>query len=388
MDFSWTDEQLAFRQKVLEYFSREMSSDVIDRDRRSKFSRADWEACAAFGIQGMSIPREFGGTGRADILLAMLAMEAAGEACDDLGLLFGLNTQMWTVQLPILHFGTEEQKAKYLPRLCSGAWIGAHAVTEMESGSDMFSIGTTAEKCSGGYRLNGTKVMVTLAPVADLAVVFASVDPQRGKWGVTAFLIERERKGCEFGDSVEKMGLRTLPFGQIRLTDCIVPEDCRLGAEGTGFSLSQAAMEYERCCILASQLGAMERQLKVAVEYARTTRRFGRPIGAFQSVSNRIADMKMRIETARLLLYKVAWLKREGRSAMLDAALLKLYLSECYVDSSADAIRVHGGHGYVTDNGIERGLRDAMGGVFYAGTSDIQRNIIAGLLGLGTGGGR
>ena len=141
-------------------------------------------------------------------------------------------------------------------------------------------------------------------------------------------------------------------------------------------------MEYERCCILASQIGAMERQLEVAVQYAKNHTRFSQPIGKFQSVSNRIADMKMRIETARLLLYKVAWLKQEGKPAMLDAALLKLYLSECFVESSFDAIRIHGGHGYMTDNGVERDLRDAIGGVLYAGTSDIQRNIIASLLGL------
>lgn len=364
------------------FVGSELTDDVIERDKSGIFSAENWKKCASFGIQGMSMPTEYGGTDRADILTAMLAMEGAGSACNDLGLLFGLNAQMWTVQLPILQFGTELQKNKYLPRLCSGDWIGVHAVTEFESGSDMFSLQTTAEKCPEGYRLNGKKCMVTLAPLADVALVFATVNPDVGKWGVTAFLVEKTAPGFNVGPVQSKMGLRTVPFGELTLTDCIVPEECRLGAEGSGFSLSQHSMEYERCCILASQIGAMERQLDVAIDHTRNHTRFGQPIGKFQSVSNRIADMKMRIETARLLLYKVAWLKQEGQPAMLDAAILKLYLSECFVESGMDAIRIHGGHGYITDNGIERDLRDAIGGVLYAGTSDIQRNIIASLLGL------
>lgn len=382
MDFSWSESQKQFQADVMDFAGRELAHDVIERDKTGTFSSEDWKKCAAFGIQGMAVPHEYGGTARADILTAMLAMEGAGLACDDLGLLFGLNAQMWTVQLPILQFGTEQQKARYLPRMCSGDWIGAHAVTETGSGSDMFSLQTTAEKCSGGYRLNGAKCMVTLAPLADVALVFATIDPDLGKWGVTAFLVETGLPGFEVGEVQAKMGLRTVPFGEITLRDCVVPEDCRLGAEGSGFSLSQHSLEYERCCILASQIGAMERQLEIAIKHARTQTRFGKPIGRFQSVSNRIADMKMRIETARLLLYKVAWLKQQEQPAMLDAAILKLYLSECFVDSSLDAIRIHGGHGYITDNGVERDLRDAVGGVLYAGTSDIQRNIIASLLGL------
>lgn len=382
MDFSWTESQLEFRQQVSDFAAKHLNEGVVDRDRSGSFSADGWKKCAEFGIQGMSVPPEYGGTGRADILTAMLAMEAAGASCADLGLLFGLNAQMWTVQLPIMQFGTHEQKTQFLPKMCSGESIGAHAVTELQSGSDAFALQTTAEKCEGGYRLNGTKCMVTLAPVADVALVFATIDPSLGQWGVTAFLVHRDLHGVEFCEAEHKMGLRTVPFGKIHFEDCVVPDSCRLGAEGSGFSMSQHSLEYERCCILASQIGAMERQLEVAIKHAREHKRFGQPIGSFQSVSNRIADMKMRIETARLLLYKVAWLKQEGQPAMLDASLLKLYLSECFVESSMDAIRIHGGHGYVTENGVERDLRDAIGGVLYAGTSDIQRNIIAKLLGL------
>jgi hypothetical protein len=246
----------------------------------------------------------------------------------------------------------------------------------------VFSLQTTATRCDGGYRLNGVKRHVTSAPIADLALVFATIDPALGKWGITAFVVQKGTQGFRAGPPREKMGLRTIPLGDFFFEDCFIPEENRIGPEGAGVSISSHSLEYERCCILASQLGAMERQLETCIEYARERRQFGRPIGAFQSVSNRIAEMKLRLETARLLLYKVAWLKKTGKPAMLEAALLKLYLSESFVQSGLDAIRIHGGNGYMTEFEVERDLRDAIGGTLFAGTSDIQRNIVARLLGL------
>jgi alkylation response protein AidB-like acyl-CoA dehydrogenase len=230
--------------------------------------------------------------------------------------------------------------------------------------------------------LNGVKHLVTLAPLADVALVFAVTNPAAGKWGISGFLVERGTPGFSAAPMQHKMGLRTVPIGRLHFEECVVPERSRLGPEGAGVSISNHSLEVERCCILASQLGAMERQLARAVAHARTRRQFGQPIGKFQSVSNRIADMKLRIETARLLLYKVAWLVERGRPAMLEAALLKLYLSEAFVASGLDAVRIHGGEGYLSEGGVERDLRDAIGGVLYAGTSDIQRNIVARLLGV------
>jgi hypothetical protein len=221
-----------------------------------------------------------------------------------------------------------------------------------------------------------------MAPVADVALVVATVDPALGKWGTSTFLVERTFDGFSLGANQLKMGLRTVPIGELRMLDCFVPESHRLGAEGGGFATFNYSLEFERCCILASQIGTMQRQLEECIQYARQRKQFGQAIGKFQSVSNRIADMKMRLETSRLMLYKVAWLKNQGKSAMLDAAVLKLYLSECFLESSLDAVRIHGGRGYMTDTGMERDLRDSIGGVLYAGTPDIQRNIIAGLMGL------
>lgn len=355
--------------------------DLATRDRDGHFLRDGWDKFAEAGILGLSVPEEYGGA-ETDLLTAMLIMEGIGYGCPDNGLTFALNTQLWTVQHPIARFGSDEQKARYLPRLSSGNWIGAHALTEAASGSDAFSLQMEAERCDEGYRLNGVKRFVTLGPLADLALVFASTKPAAGKWGISAFLVEKGTPGFEAGSADQKMGLRTAPFGELTFDDCVVPEGQRLGPEGAGVSMSTESLEIERCCILASQLGAMERQLERAIEEARTRHQFEQPIGKFQSVSNRIADMKLRLETARLLMHKVAWLKVEGRPAMLEAALLKLYLSESFVESGLDAIRVHAGRGYLSEEGVERDLRDAIGGVIYAGTSDIQRNIVARLLGL------
>ncbi len=383
MDFSWNEDALQLKKKVIQFAQNELKDEVIEKDKKGSFPRTNWDKCAAFGIQGLAASSQYGGQNEEiDILSAMLAMEGFGYGCLDNGLAFALNAQMWTVQLPILHFGTSEQKEKFLPSMVNGKWIAAHALTEPTIGSDVFNMKMTAEKRGDGYVLNGQKRLVSLAPIADVALVFANVNPKLGKWGVTAFLVEKGMKGFSQSEMRDKMGLRTVPLGELNFDNCFVPKANRLGKEGTGFSISNNSLEYERCSILASQLGAMERQLETAVAYANKREQFGQPIGKFQSISNRIANMKLRIEMAKLLLYKVAWLKKEGKSAMMEAALLKLYLSESFLDSSLDAIRIHGGNGYLTDFGVERDLRDAIGGVIYAGTSDIQRNIIAKLLGL------
>lgn len=382
MDFSWSDEQLAFRDRVVKFAQQELNECLVERDRKSTFSRENWQKCAEFGILGLSVPPEYGGGPDIDILTAMLAMEGMGYGCRDNGLAFALNAQLWTVQLPIYRYGSEDQRKRFLPALCSGRKIGAHAITEPEAGSDIYSLQTRAEAVDDGYVLNGSKRLVTFAPIADLALVFATVNPELGKWGVTAFVVEKDTPGFKASPVREKMGLRTVPIGELYFDDCFVSEANRIGPEGAGVSISGLSLEMERTCILASQLGAMERQLEQSIKYARERKQFGQPIGKFQAVANRIVEMKLRLETARLLLYKVAWLKHLGKSAMLEAALLKLHLSECFVQSGLDAIRIHGGIGYLTEYEVERDLRDAVGGTLYAGTSDIQRNIIARLLGL------
>jgi alkylation response protein AidB-like acyl-CoA dehydrogenase len=381
MDFSWSDEQLAFKDAVIKFARQQLNHDLIERDRESRFSRDLWRECAKFGIQGLPFPEEYGG-GNADILTTMLTMEGLGYGCKDNGLIFAINAQMWSVQMPIFTFGTEAQKAKYLPGMCSGDVIGAHGMSEPDSGSDAFSLRMRAERREGGYVLNGAKTFVTNAPMCDVALVFATVDPAKKMLGVTGFLIDRQTPGFSVSRHIEKMGLRTSPMAEIVLEDCFVPEACRLGREGMGSRIFNDSMEWERACILGSHLGAMERLLERCIEHARERTQFGQPIGRFQSVANRIVDMKLRLDTARLLLYRVAWLKKMGKSAVMEAALAKLYLAECFVQSGLDAIRTMGGYGYSTEYEVERDFRDAVGGTLYSGTSDIQRNIVARFLGL------
>ncbi len=381
MDFSWTEEQLAFKNAVIAFAREELNDALIERDRQGAFSRENWEKCARFGIQGLPIPEEYGGAA-ADILSTVLVMEGLGYGCRDNGLLFALNAQMWSVQLPILTVGTPTQKEKYLPGLSRGELIGAHGMTEPDSGSDAYSLRTRAVRSNGGYVLNGAKMFVSSAPMADLVLVFATVDPAKGIGGITAFLVDKGTPGFTVSRDLDKMGLRTSPMGEVILRDCFVPAENRLGPEGAGVSIFNGSMEWERSGILASHVGAMERQLEVCIRYARERRQFGQPIGKFQAVANRIAEMKVRLETARLILYKVAWLKKMDKPAVMEAAIAKLYLSECFVQSSLDAIRIHGGYGYMTEFEVERDLRDALGGILYSGTSDIQRVVIARWLGL------
>ena len=383
MDFSWPEDYTTLRDQVIQFAKTELNHDLINRDQQGLFSREGWQKCADFGIQGLAAPAAYGGQkAEIDLMQAMLAMEGFGYGCQDNGLALALNAQMWTVQVPLSQFGTEAQKQKYLTAFTSGKSIAAHALTEPDAGSDIFSMKMTAHKQDGGYVLNGHKHLITLAPIADVALVFATINPKLGRWGVTAFMVEKGTPGFTASPTNSKMGLRTVPIGGFHFEDCFIPEENRLGGEGAGFSILNYSLEFDRCCILASQLGAMERQLEDTIDFAKNRQQFGQPIGKFQSVSNRIADMKLRLETSRLLLYKVAWLKRNGQSALLEAALLKLQLSESFVASSMDAVRTRGGIGFLTEYEVERDLRDAVGGVLYAGTSDIQRNIIAKLLGL------
>ncbi len=381
MDLSFTPEQLALKHEAISFARRALADDVIARDRTSTFSRDLWQKCAEFGIQGSAFPAEYGG-GDADIISTMLLMEGLGQACKDSGLLFAITGQMWTVQMPILRFGTEAQRQHYLPRLCSGEWIGAHGMTEAGSGSDAFSLRTTARLDGDEYVINGSKTFSTNAPHADVFVVFATVDRSKGFMGVTAFLVDRDTPGFHVGSEIEKMGLRTAPMADLYFDDCRVPAGNRLGRVGNGATIFGEAVEWERACILASVVGAMERQLEACIAYANAREQFGKPIGKFQAVANKIADMKVRLETARLIVYNAGWAKKVHGKAAVELAMAKLYVSECWQQSCMDAVQIHGGYGYTTDFEVERDLRDSIGSTLYSGTSEIQRNIIARYLGL------
>ena len=381
MDFSWNETQKALWDDLSAFGRDELGAGLDERDHHSQFSEEDWDKVVAKGLLGLHIPQAYGGQGY-DLVTTTHAIEGLGYGCRDNGLLLAINAQMWSVQETVLKFGTEAQKAHYLPRLLDGRLKGAHAITEEEVGSDAFGMQTLAQKIEGGYRLNGRKAYITLGPVAGLIVLFATIRPEVGRWGVTCFLIDTDWPGVKLGPAQHKMGLRTSPMGDVWFEDVFIPDANVLGKPGSGAAIFNASMDYERSLIFTGHIGSMARQLDETIAFARERRVGGQPIGRHQSVSNRIADMKVRLETARYFMYKGAWLIDQGRPAALEAAMAKLTLSELFMENSLDAVRIHGGKGYMSDLGVERDLRDAIGGVIYAGASDVQRNVIAGLLGL------
>jgi hypothetical protein len=380
MDFSWSEEQAQFRRAATDFALRELNDGLLERDREGEFNRIGWNKCADFGIQGLPIPKEYGGMGE-DPLTTVGVLEALGHGCKDNGLLFSINAQMWTLEIPLRDFGTEEQKRKYLPRLCSGEIIGGNAMSEPGSGSDAYSMRTTAERRGDRYVLNGNKIFVTNGPVGDLIVVFATVDRSRGPNGISAFLVEKDFPGFKAGRKLEKMGLRTSPMAELFFEDCEVPAENRLGQEGIGQSLFTHSMNWERSCILASAVGTMQRLLETSLRYSRDRKQFGQAIRKFQLVATKIVDMKMRLEESRAALYRTAWLQGKRKRVILEAALTKLTISENWVKCAEDALQIHGGYGYMTEYEIERELRDALGSKLYSGTSEIQRTLVASLLG-------
>ncbi len=385
MDFALNEEQTAWQLAAIK-FAREDLLDDLDLDRRDElreFWREGWERCARFGLQGMPIPVEYGGRGLG-LPTTIAAMEGLGYACPDNGLIFGINASLWTVAIPILLHGTPEQKRTYLPELCDGSSVGANGASEPDAGSDVFGMQATASRLENGegWVLNGRKTWVTNAPVADLFVCYASTSLDRGVMGISAFLVPKRAPGFRVVREIPKMGIRTIPMGEIAFEDCRVPPDALLGREGRGAEVFQCSMEWERGAILASALGTMRRQLELCVAHARKRKQFGRPIGQFQAVSHRIVGMKLRLETCRPLVYRIGRLKEMGQDATMEAALAKLHVSESLVQNGLDAVQVFGALGYTTEAGIERDFRDGVGALIYSGTSDIQRNIIARELGL------
>ncbi len=376
MDFALSGEQQTWHDAAVRFAREELVDDLLDRDERREFWREGWRRCARFGIQGLPVPVEYGGKGLG-LPATIAAMEGLGYGCPDNGLIFAINASMWTNSIPILRYGSEEQKRRFLPGLCDGSLVGANGASEVEAGSDIFAMRTLAERRGDRWVLNGRKTWVTSGPVADLFVCYATTDPARGVLGISAFLVPKGTPGFRVVREIRKMGVRTVPMGELALEECEVPAASLLGREGRGAEVFNCSMEWERGAILAGTLGTMRRQLERCIEHARRRKQFGKPIGKFQAVAHKIVDMKLRLETCRPLVYKIGWLKEQGRDATLEAAMAKLYVSECFVQSSLDAVQLFGASGFVAETGIERDLRDSIGSTIYSGTSEIQRNIIA-----------
>jgi alkylation response protein AidB-like acyl-CoA dehydrogenase len=377
----WVSEEQAAYYEEVKRFALTLESDFPERDRYAIFDRESWERCGRFGLQGLPAPGQYGG-GDADVVTTMLALEALGYGCLDGGLVFSLNAHMWTSVVPIWNYGTEAQKDKWLRGLCDGTYVGCHAITEPEAGSDAFALTTKATQVEGGYVLNGAKTFITNAPIADLLIIFARTSDGIGPFGISAFLVEAGSPGISTASELDKMGLRTSPMSEVILTDCFVATENMLGKPGQGGEIFTHSMRWERACIMASQVGAMRRTMERCIAYARSRRQFGKPISQYGPIADKIANMKIAIDASRGLVLRVGWLMNQGHDTTLEAAVAKTFVSEASVKTHLDALQIHGGYGYMTETGIERTLRDVLASTIYSGTSEMQRRNIARRLGL------
>jgi len=381
MEFGWTPAQTELYEQAFRFAKHRLNHLAPERERTHSFNEEAWRRCGEFGLHGLCVPPTYGGMGLDSVTTARV-IEAFGRGSQDMGLIFSSAAHLFACSMPILDSGSEELKRSLLPKLASGEWIGANAITEAEAGSDAFALKARAVRSGDHFVLNGTKIYVTNAPVADVFLVYASTNPKHGYLGITAFVVTRDSPGLSVGEPFRKVGLTTSPMSSVYLNDCRIPVQNQLGGEGQGAHVFQRSMHWERTCLFAAYLGLMERQLESTIAYAKERRQFGKPLAAQQAVSHRIVDMKLRLDAARLLLYRGCWLRDEGNDASLEIALAKVAVSEAAVQSGLDAVQIHGGNGIVEDLGVVRALRDALPSTVFSGTSEIQRNLVARGLGL------
>ncbi|GAA3348259.1 acyl-CoA dehydrogenase family protein [Amorphoplanes nipponensis] len=360
---------------------RAQSPDVRSEGQFAPFTCAQWAAAARLGMTGLCLPAEDGGGGLGALDTA-LCLEAFTEGGADTGLAFSVAAHLLACAVPVRDFGAGPVRGELLAGMANGALIAANAMTEDEAGSDIGTLRTTVVRDGDDYVVNGAKSYASNAPVADVLVVYGTSDADSGFLGQTALAVPRNLPGVTVGEPFAKMGLHACPAGRVEFRECRVPARYRLGAEGQGSAIFQHSMAWERSCLPAVYLGQMRRQVDSCVAHAKQRRQFGRPIGAFQAVSHRIATMIQRLEAARLLLYRACWLLDQGRPDPAATAMAKLAVSDATVANSLDAVHVFGGSGYLAGAGVEAQLRDSVPSVIFSGTSDIQREIIVNRAGL------
>lgn len=377
MDFSLSQEQRMFRETVYRYGRDEIAPLCEEADLKGEFSFEIWRKLASFGILGLPLPEEFGGSA-ASILNCCLAGEALGHAGVDGGSLLAWGAHTYLCAHNIYAFGTEDQKRKYVPKLASGEWIGCMGLTEPGSGSDAASLATTAVKKGDRYVLNGSKTFITNAPVADVMVIFANVDKTRKHEGITAFIIEKGTPGLTTGKPFHKMGCKCSSTSEVFLADCEVPEENILGGEGKGWFIALSGVEWDRCTLLSPMLGAALNNLDSCARYANERQQFKRPIRNFQAIQHRIADMKVFVEAVRLAVYRVASAKDNGQMLNpLQAAVSKVYAGDRGFEMASEAVQIFGGYGFMHEYPVERNFRDSKLAAIGGGTSDIMRMIVS-----------
>jgi alkylation response protein AidB-like acyl-CoA dehydrogenase len=376
----WTAEQKALRKSVEPYFER-LSADHIEDDAASLFNRDKWALIRESGVLRIPFDPQWGGLGH-DPLTLVYVLEHLGYGCRDNGLLFTLATQLVSAATPLQRFGSVELKERYLKQLIDGTLISAHAISEPSAGSDAMAMISTATEDGDSYVLDGQKLFITSGPLADVITVYAKMETGEGATGITAFLVPTDTPGFKVGDPIPKMGLNTCPFCQLEFRNCRVPKENIVGRPGAGFFILEHIMNWEILCIFVMMVGEMQERMEHCIEYAKSRRAFGQPIGTNQYIAGKIVDMKLGIETSRKHLYDTARRFARRRSVTTEISMAKLITSEANLNSALAAVQIFGGRGYMREYGLEKAVRDAVGGPIYSGTNETQRIRIAAMLGL------
>jgi alkylation response protein AidB-like acyl-CoA dehydrogenase len=376
----WSDVQQALRKSFSQWHEK-FSAGHIEDDRDSVFSREKWDLVRESGLLRLPFDERWGGLGQ-DLLTTMYVFEDLGYGCRNGGLNFSVSTHIVSAGIPLQRFGSNDLKQRYMDRICDGASIGAHAITEPDAGSDAMSMGMTASAEADFFILDGRKMFISNGPIADLFVVYARTDTAQDFRGITAFIVERDTPGFTVGQPVEKMGLKTSPFCELTFDGCKVPRANVLGRPGSGFFILEHVLVWEILCLFVMAVGEMQHRLERCLDYAKNRRQFGQLIGSFQSVADKIVDAKIGVDTSRKWLYDTAERHTNRENVTMDIAIAKLLTSEANVASAMAAVQLFGARGYVTEYGLEKDLRNAIAGTIYSGTSEIQRRRIATMLGL------
>lgn len=373
MDFSLNREQAAICRSV-----KEVCTDYFSRPEASKdkgFPRDLWKKICGIGVLGLPVPQDLGGTGY-DMLTTALAIQTLGRYCHDEGLVFSLCAHLCTCLIPIVHFGTDEQKEAYASSLTDGTMIGGNGITESGAGSDSGSIITRVTPEEDGFLVNGAKIFVTNAPVSDVLLIYARHEGGMKMMDVSCFIIDKNTPGLSLGQTYDKMGLESSPLSEVLLDDCRVTRNRLLGRERLGLQVFNHSMLWERILMSAYHVGAMESQFDTVLEHAGARSQFDRKIKKHDRVADMLVDMKMRLTSSRLMLHHVCWSYDQGDAGLAEAAMLKLQCSESKVKNSLDAVQLFGAYGYMKDSAVERQLRNSIAATLYSGTSQMQRKII------------
>ncbi|WP_100374211.1 acyl-CoA dehydrogenase [Bacillus sp. FJAT-45037] len=374
MNLRFTEEQEMMRKMVRDFAQEQITPFIEEMEENETFPREIVKKMGELGLMGIPIPEEYGGAGM-DFTSYIIAIHELSKVSATVGVILSVHTSVGTN--PILYFGTEEQKQKYIPKLASGEYLGAFGLTEPSAGSDAGSLKTTAKKIGDEYVLNGSKVFITNGGEANVYIVFASTDATLGTKGISAFIVDADTPGFSVGKKEKKMGLHGSNTTELTFEDARIPASSLLGQEGEGFKIAMSNLDAGRIGIAAQSLGIAEAALEAATGYAKERKQFGKPIGMQQGLGFKLADMATSVEGSKLLVYRAAKLRELGMNSGKEASMAKLFASRTAVNVSIEAVQVFGGYGYTKDYPVERFFRDAKICEIYEGTSEIQRIVIS-----------